>query len=64
LECSLEDTRATFRVRDWGTWRTPTDDPDSRGIMLMRRLADAFELRHLSDGTEVVLTFAVRRLAE
>jgi anti-sigma regulatory factor (Ser/Thr protein kinase)/PAS domain-containing protein len=59
LECALDDGRAEIRIRDWGTWEVPARDRDSRGIVLMQRLCDAFELRHLAEGTEVVLAYAL-----
>jgi PAS domain S-box-containing protein len=59
LECAIDAAHATFRVRDWGEWLPPSAERDSRGILLMERLADAFELRHLPDGTEVILRFEV-----
>lgn len=58
LECALHDGRAEIKVRDWGTWETPSPERDSRGIGLMQRLCDSFELRHLPKGTEVILGYA------
>jgi anti-sigma regulatory factor (Ser/Thr protein kinase) len=59
LECAIDAAHATFRVRDWGAWLPPSAQRDSRGILLMERLADSFELRHLADGTEVILRFDI-----
>jgi anti-sigma regulatory factor (Ser/Thr protein kinase)/PAS domain-containing protein len=59
LECALHDGRAEIRIRDWGTWETPSSARDSRGIVLMQRLCDSFELRHLSEGTEVTLAYTL-----
>jgi PAS domain S-box-containing protein len=59
LECAIDAAHATFRVRDWGAWLPPSAERDSRGILLMERLADSFELRHLADGTEVILRFDI-----
>jgi anti-sigma regulatory factor (Ser/Thr protein kinase) len=57
LECALDELAAEFRVRDWGVWLPPSPTRDSRGIDLMRQLCDGFVLRHLADGTEVVLRY-------
>ena len=58
LECALHDRRAEIRIRDWGTWEHPAGEREHRGIFLMQRLCDSFELRHLAEGTEVVLEYA------
>ena len=59
LECALHDGLAQIRVRDWGTWEVPASEGEHRGIFLMQRLCDSFELRHLDEGTEVVLEYAL-----
>jgi anti-sigma regulatory factor (Ser/Thr protein kinase) len=59
LECALHDGRAEIRIRDWGEWRAPSPERDSRGIVLMQRLCDSFELHHVPQGTEVVLAYAL-----
>jgi anti-sigma regulatory factor (Ser/Thr protein kinase)/PAS domain-containing protein len=59
LECALHNQRAEIRIRDWGEWEAPSPERDSRGIALMQRLCDTFELRHLSEGTEVVLAYGL-----
>jgi anti-sigma regulatory factor (Ser/Thr protein kinase)/PAS domain-containing protein len=59
LECTLRDGHAEIRIRDWGTWEEPSAARDSRGIRLMQRLCDSFELRHLSEGTEVILAYGL-----
>jgi anti-sigma regulatory factor (Ser/Thr protein kinase)/PAS domain-containing protein len=59
LECALHDGRAEIKIRDWGTWAAPSPERDSRGIVLMERLCDSFELRHLPHGTEVILAYAL-----
>jgi len=59
LECALRDDHAEIRIRDWGTWETPSSGRDSRGIRLMQRLCDSFELRHMPQGTEVVLGYSI-----
>ena len=59
LECALRESRAEIRIRDWGTWEEPSAARDSRGIGLMQRLCDSFELRHLSEGTEVILAYGL-----
>jgi anti-sigma regulatory factor (Ser/Thr protein kinase)/PAS domain-containing protein len=59
LECTFREGRAEIRIRDWGAWEPPSPDRDSRGIVLMQRLCDSFELRHLAPGTEVVLGYGI-----
>jgi anti-sigma regulatory factor (Ser/Thr protein kinase) len=59
LECALHDGRAEIRIRDWGEWKAPSPERDSRGIVLMQRLCDSFELHHMTPGTEVVLAYAL-----
>ncbi|HET9730108.1 MAG TPA: ATP-binding protein [Acidimicrobiia bacterium] len=59
LECAMHESFAEFRVRDWGAWREARPSGDSRGIHIMQALADEFEIRHHSDGTEVLLRFRI-----
>ena len=58
LRCDLHDDHVTIRIRDWGRWREPTDERDSRGLVIMARLADQLGVNKRSDGTEIVLQFA------
>jgi anti-sigma regulatory factor (Ser/Thr protein kinase) len=46
------------RVRDYGRWRPPPDDPGDRGrgLALMRALTSQVSLNRRSDGTEVAFT--------
>jgi anti-sigma regulatory factor (Ser/Thr protein kinase) len=57
LTCAIGPERAAIRIRDWGSWEAPSGSAESRGIPLMPRLCDEFELRHLPDGTEAVLRY-------
>jgi anti-sigma regulatory factor (Ser/Thr protein kinase) len=57
LACEIRRSHAQFRVRDWGTSGLPRPDPDSRGTALMHTLTDNVRIDHLSDGTEVVLSY-------
>jgi anti-sigma regulatory factor (Ser/Thr protein kinase)/PAS domain-containing protein len=57
LQCEIGPAHAEFRVRDWGSWEPPTQAEEHRGVAIMQALADDFELRHLDDGTEIVLRF-------
>jgi len=52
-----DDGCLEIAVRDQGHWRTPPMDPGTRGrgLMLMRGLLDAAEIRPGPDGTEVLL---------
>jgi len=46
-----------IRVRDWGRWRPSPSDPGhrGRGLMMMRAFMHRVDLRHMDDGTEVVM---------
>jgi anti-sigma regulatory factor (Ser/Thr protein kinase)/PAS domain-containing protein len=57
LSCEVRDSRAEFRVRDWGSWRQGSSGQGGRGIALMRALSDELRIEHLPDGTEVVLGY-------
>jgi PAS domain S-box-containing protein len=59
LTCSLDDKFAVFCIRDWGSWRPPSLDRESRGIFLIEALTDDCAINHLEDGTEVVLRFGL-----
>jgi serine/threonine-protein kinase RsbW len=55
--CDRDVHTARVVVSDDGTWQQPARDPGfrGRGLLLMRRLADAFDLHHDGRGTTVVL---------
>jgi anti-sigma regulatory factor (Ser/Thr protein kinase)/PAS domain-containing protein len=57
LACDLREGLAEFRIRDWGTWQLPDPSIVHRGIQLMDGLADAVDIAHRPDGTEVALRF-------
>jgi anti-sigma regulatory factor (Ser/Thr protein kinase)/PAS domain-containing protein len=57
LGCEIRDAYAEFRVRDWGEWRPPAVGHDGHGLALMSALSDALEVKHMPDGTEVVLRY-------
>jgi serine phosphatase RsbU (regulator of sigma subunit)/anti-sigma regulatory factor (Ser/Thr protein kinase) len=55
-----DDGSLEIVIRDHGHWRTPPVDPGTRGrgLMLMRGLLDAAEIKPGPDGTEVLLRHA------
>ncbi len=57
LACEMRRSYAQFRVRDWGTSRRARPDPDTRESALIHALTDNVRVDHLSDGTEVVLSY-------
>jgi anti-anti-sigma factor len=54
-----------LRVRDFGRWRPPPDDPGDRGrgFLIMRQVMDGLEVVSGPDGTEVVMRRRVGPIA-
>jgi anti-sigma regulatory factor (Ser/Thr protein kinase) len=53
-------------VRDEGRWRTPTADPGwrGRGLVIIRGLSDAVEIRHDDSGTRVQMRWRLHEAAD
>ena len=61
VEAAIAAAGITVAVTDWGSWRTPTDDPGTRGrgLLVMRALSEVVEVVGASTGTTVALQFRV-----
>jgi anti-sigma regulatory factor (Ser/Thr protein kinase) len=57
VTCLVRDSYAEFRIRDWGSWKPIPPAHDGHGLEIMRALSDDFVLRHLLEGTDVVLRY-------
>ena len=57
LECDVDATAATMRIRDWGRWKQPAPNADGRGLLIMEALSDELAVRHDAAGTEIVLAY-------
>ncbi len=63
IEVHAANTEGTLRVRvrDYGRWRPPHDDPTrGRGFALMRHLVDDVIVNTAQDGTTVELRYQIR----
>ncbi|MCW3027067.1 MAG: rsbU3 [Solirubrobacterales bacterium] len=61
VECQYSEAEVRVTVRDTGRWRESTRSDRGRGLMIMRELMGATEVRHDESGTAVTL---VKRISE
>lgn len=61
VEVAIGASEITVEVTDRGSWRTPPDDPGTRGrgLLVMRALSEVVEVVGASTGTTVALQFRV-----
>ena len=59
VEAAISAGEITVEVTDWGSWRSPPDDPGTRGrgLLVMQALSDDVEVVGASTGTTVALQF-------
>jgi anti-sigma regulatory factor (Ser/Thr protein kinase) len=59
VEAEVEGDEIWIRVVDFGSWRTPTSQPNTRGrgLVLMRTLSDVVHLDSTGAGTTVAMAF-------
>jgi GAF domain-containing protein/anti-sigma regulatory factor (Ser/Thr protein kinase) len=55
LETADDDGHIRITVRDHGQWRAPRGTNRGRGLVLMRALMEAVDVRHEEEGTVVVM---------
>jgi anti-sigma regulatory factor (Ser/Thr protein kinase) len=60
----LDGREVDVSVRDHGTWRTPREGDQGRGLSLMRALMDTVEVRPTREGTTVRLRRMLREAGE
>jgi anti-sigma regulatory factor (Ser/Thr protein kinase) len=61
VEAAVGAAEITVEVTDWGSWRTPPDDPGARGrgLLVIRALSEVVKIVGASTGTTVALQFRV-----
>ncbi|WP_006242723.1 SpoIIE family protein phosphatase [Mycolicibacterium tusciae] len=59
IEAQIRDGSVEIRVVDSGSWKTPPDDPGTRGrgLLLMRTVSDLVDVSGGDDGTSVEMSF-------
>jgi anti-sigma regulatory factor (Ser/Thr protein kinase) len=62
IEAEIRDGNVRVCVVDSGSWKTPPDDPGTRGrgLLLMRNVSDQVEVRGADDGTSVEMSFRLK----
>jgi PAS domain S-box-containing protein len=60
VEAEMETDALTIRVRDGGRWRPKARGGGGRGLGLIGRMMDEFELRRADNGTEVWMRRSLR----
>jgi PAS domain S-box-containing protein len=59
VQGSQEGDELVIKVSDRGKWRPPREDGSGRGLLIMRALADKFEVVRSEEGTTVNLRMSV-----
>ena len=59
IEAEIRDGDVRIRVVDSGSWKTPPDDPGTRGrgLLLIRTVSDQVDVSGTDDGTSVEMSF-------
>ena len=59
IEAEIRDGNVRICVVDSGSWKTPPDDPGTRGrgLLLMRTVSDQVDVSGTDDGTSVEMSF-------
>jgi anti-sigma regulatory factor (Ser/Thr protein kinase) len=59
MEAQIRDDTVRICVVDSGSWKTPPDDPGTRGrgLLLMRSVSDQVDVSGTDDGTSVDMSF-------
>ena len=59
VEAQVRDGQVCISVVDSGSWKTPPDDPGTRGrgLLLIRTVSDQVDVVGTDDGTSVEMSF-------
>jgi anti-sigma regulatory factor (Ser/Thr protein kinase) len=59
IEAQFREGHVRICVVDSGSWKTPADDPGTRGrgLLLMRTVSDQVDVSGSNDGTSVEMSF-------